>query len=170
MEAIRTDGTVVDEQFAALYRQHAGRVVRLGYLLGADDPEDVAQEAFCRLYGSATQVTSPRSYLDRIVVNLVRDRAKRRRHGDAAVLLLRAGQSAEVEPSEATALRGTESRAVLEALDRLSPRQREAVILRYWADLPYAEVAAAMNVRVGTAKSAVSRGLNQMHHWLEGTR
>jgi RNA polymerase sigma factor (sigma-70 family) len=170
MQAIRFEDTAVNDEFVALFRQHAARVVRLAHLLGADDPEDVAQEAFCRLYGSATPPSTPRSYLDRIVVNLVRDRAKRRRNGQAAVLLLRAGQTAEAEPSDQTALRGTESRAVLEALDRLGPRSREAVILRYWGDLSYAEVAAAMNVRVGTAKSSVSRGLAQMHHWLEGIR
>jgi RNA polymerase sigma factor (sigma-70 family) len=170
MQAIRAQETAVADAFAALFREHAARVVRLAYLLGADDPEDVAQEAFCRLYGSTSVVTAPRSYLDRIVVNLVRDRAKRRRRGDAALVLLRAGQADAVGPSDQAALRGAESRAVLEALDRLSPRLREAVILRFWADLRYADVAAAMNVRVGTAKSAVSRGLAQMQHRLEETR
>ena len=38
--------------FDALFLGHARRVVRLAALLGADDPEDVAQEAFCRLYAA----------------------------------------------------------------------------------------------------------------------
>ena len=46
METIRHRDAAVDDEFAALFRRHATRLVRLAYLLGADDPEDVAQEAF----------------------------------------------------------------------------------------------------------------------------
>ena len=67
-------------------------------------------------------------------------------------------------------LRLADRRAVVGALERLSPRFREAVVLRYWAELPYADVASVMNVRIGTAKSAVSRGLSQMHRMLEEER
>ena len=53
----------------------------------------------------------------------------------------------------------SERRAVVEELRRLPPRQREALVLRFWLDLPLAGVADAMGVRLGTAKSSVSRGL-----------
>ncbi len=45
---------------------------------------------------------------------------------------------------------------------RLPRRQREALVLRYWLDLPFAEVAEVMGVRPGTAKSQVSRGLSAL--------
>jgi RNA polymerase sigma factor (sigma-70 family) len=170
METIRPRDAAVDDEFAALFRQHATRLVRLAYLLGADDPEDVAQEAFCRLYDRPGAVEQPRAYLDRVVVNLVRDRARRRHRRDAAILLMRPGLTPASEPSDGAMLRLADRRAVVGALERLSPRFREAVVLRYWAELPYAEVASAMNVRVGTAKSAVSRGLAQMHRMLEEER
>jgi DNA-directed RNA polymerase specialized sigma24 family protein len=67
--------------FDALFVANARRVTRLAALLGAADPEDLAQEAFCRLYqararldGSAERTVA---YLNRIVVNEVRSRARR---------------------------------------------------------------------------------------------
>jgi RNA polymerase sigma factor (sigma-70 family) len=50
-------------------------------------------------------------------------------------------------------------REVVEALAGLPPRQREALVLRYWLDLPLAAIADAMGVRIGTVKSQISRGL-----------
>jgi DNA-directed RNA polymerase specialized sigma24 family protein len=48
---------------------------------------------------------------------------------------------------------------VIAELTRLPQRQREALVLRFWLDLSLADVADAMGVRLGTAKSQVSRGL-----------
>ncbi|MDL4821021.1 sigma-70 family RNA polymerase sigma factor [Actinomadura opuntiae] len=53
-------------------------------------------------------------------------------------------------------------RRVLRALARLAPRQREAIVLRYYLDLPEAEIASAMGVGVGTVKSTLSRGLTAL--------
>ena len=41
----------------------------------------------------------------------------------------------------------------------VSARQREALVLRFWMDLPLAAIADAMGVRMGTVKSQISRGL-----------
>jgi DNA-directed RNA polymerase specialized sigma24 family protein len=55
---------------------------------------------------------------------------------------------------------GPEDRSeLLDALDRLGPRQRAVVVLRYWLDLSEAETAAALNCSVGTVKSQASRAL-----------
>ena len=48
------------------------------------------------------------------------------------------------------------------ALSALPRRQREAVALRYLADLPEAETAGAMGCTVGTVKSTVARGLDRL--------
>ncbi len=63
-----------------------------------------------------------------------------------------------------------DAREVLDALAQLSSRHREALVLRYWLDLTEVEMAAAMNVRVGTVKSHVSRGLHALGQILEGSR
>ena len=141
--------------FDVLFVAHARRVVRLAALLGADDPEDVAQEAFCRLYAARERLEGDGNrvvaYLNRIVVNDVRSRARRSQTARGSAHLLAA-------PRPVPGTEG-ERQAVLEELGRLPPRQREALVLRFWLDLPLARVAEAMDIRLGTAKSQVSRGL-----------
>ena len=72
---------VDDQEFDGLFLAHASRVTRLAALLGADDAEDVAQEAFCNLYAARSRLRANESdvvaYLNRIVVNEVRSRARR---------------------------------------------------------------------------------------------
>lgn len=138
--------------FDDYYLAHVARVVRLAALLGAVDPEDVAQEAFCRLFASQDRLEGdPTPYLNRIVVNEVRSRARRAGTARDRAHLLR--PVADALPA------WDERRAVVEELGRLPRRQREALVLRFWLDLPLAQVAEAMGVRLGTAKSMVSRGL-----------
>ncbi len=152
-------GTTVDRDvdFDALFFAHAARLVRLAALLGDDDPEDVVQEAFCKLYAARARLHADEAkvvaYLNKIVVNEVRSRHRRRlvARRDAHLLV-----GADV-PDHAP---GHDDRsAVGQALAALPPRQREALVLRFWMDLPLAAIAEAMGVRVGTVKSQVSRGL-----------
>ncbi len=160
----------VQEDFRALFDDHAARVVRLAWLLGADDPEDVAQDAFIRLYERRERlatVDDVAAYLNRTAVNLVRDRHRRRVSGRSALLRLRRDDERAAPSAEDLSLRRRERHRVLDALDLIAPRRREAVVLRYWLDLPYSEIAAAMGTSVGAAKSAVSRGLDDLHTHLE---
>lgn len=145
-----------DVDFDAIYAGHVARLVRLAALLGADDPEDVAQEAFVRLYAARSRVREPElvPYLNRIAVNEVRSRARRRQTAIGKRHLLTALTSTPGPTGERT--------AVLAAVARLPQRQREAVVLRYWLDLPFDQVAQAMGVTAGTAKSQVSRALRTL--------
>jgi RNA polymerase sigma factor (sigma-70 family) len=158
---VRGSSVEVDSAFVAVFRTNATRVVRLAALLGAADPEDAAQEAFVRLYavyGSRIAADADAGpYLNRVVVNLVRSRQRRvvvagRRLADLAVASVH-------DSAEVTAVRRADRHEVLAALAALPHRRREAVVLRYWLDLPYADIADAMGVSPGTAKSLVSRGL-----------
>jgi RNA polymerase sigma factor (sigma-70 family) len=141
--------------FDALFVAHAGRITRLAALLGAADPEDLAQEAFCRLLQAKARLDgSPErtvAYLNRIVVNEVRSRARRDQTARRSAHLLPVPRALSGD--------GGDRQAVIEELSRLPLRQREAIVLRFWLDLSLADVAAAMGVRLGTAKSQVSRGL-----------
>ena len=143
------------EEFDELFYGHASRITRLAALLGAEDPEDVAAEAFCRLYAARGRLHGDQAktiaYLNRIVVNEVRDRFRRRRHAASRAHLVPLGSP--------TAGADGVRVAVLAAMGSLPPRQREALVLRFWLDLPVAEAAHAMGVRPGTVKSLVSRGL-----------
>ena len=148
--------TVDEERFAALFFAHSGRLVRLAVLLGADDPEDVAQEAFCKVYAARERLRASdgeaAGYLTRTLVNEVRSRQRRTgvaRRKHHLLLVDDVVRGADVGDRD----------AVLTAVRGLPPRQREAVVLRYWLDLPLADIADAMGVRLGTAKSQLSRGL-----------
>jgi len=155
---------VDEDQFATLFFGHAVRLVRLAALLGDDDPEDVVQESFAKLYAARSRLRAGDGdrddrvvpYLNRIVVNEVRDRHRRRgvARRDAPRVAVRDVAQIAADPSDHS--------DVLAVLRTLPQRQREALVLRFWLDLPLAGVAEAMGVRIGTVKSQISRGLDAM--------
>jgi RNA polymerase sigma-70 factor (sigma-E family) len=146
-----------DEEFDDFMRGRWPAMVRLAYALTGDvgHAEDLAQSAFARAYASWGRVRragDPDAYVRRIVINANRSRFRGRRvteelRGDLAESL--GGQ--QPGPEERSAL--------LDALNRLGPRQRAVIVLRYWLDLSEAETAAALNCSVGTVKSQASRAL-----------
>jgi RNA polymerase sigma-70 factor (sigma-E family) len=153
---------VADADVAALFRVRYLDMVRLAGLLGADDPEDIAQEAFARLMHKHPGLDDPVPYLRAIVCNLTRNRHRHLR-------VVRAKTPGEVpEPSsEHAAIVREEHAEVIAALATLPARRREAIVLRYWLDLSEREIAAAMGVSVGTVKSQISRGLAAVAEILE---
>jgi RNA polymerase sigma factor (sigma-70 family) len=150
---------------AELFRTRYLGMVRLAGLLGADDPEDIAQEAFARLMKAGAQTrpdTDPTPYLRTIVCNLTRNRHRHLR-------VVRAKTPAGVdEPStEHAAILREDHAEVIAALAELPVRRREAIVLRYWLDLSEREIAQTMGVSPGTVKSHVSRGLATLAKALE---
>jgi RNA polymerase sigma factor (sigma-70 family) len=155
---------------ADLFRASYPGMVRLAGLLGADDPEDIAQEAFARLMQKAPPPDDPAPYLRTIVCNLTRNRHRhlrmaRAKQGTGGSL---AAQVA-VPSSEQTAILREDHAEVIAALATLPPRRREAIVLRYWLDLSEREIAQTMGVPRGTVKSHVSRGLAALARALEVT-
>ncbi|MGZ4443712.1 MAG: sigma factor-like helix-turn-helix DNA-binding protein [Nocardioidaceae bacterium] len=93
------------------------------------------------------------AYLDRLVVNEVRSRKRRRTTARRRAHLL------DARPlCDPTAAQGDRA-AVLAALGQLPARRREALVLRFWLDLPVQQIADAMGTRPGTVKSQLSRGM-----------
>jgi RNA polymerase sigma factor (sigma-70 family) len=132
-------------------------MVRLAGLLGADDPEDIAQEAFVRLMNKRPRLDDPQAalpYLRAIVCNLTRNR-----HRQLRVIRQRTPAGVAEGSSEQAAIVAEDHREVIAALAQLPVRRREAIVLRYWLDLPEREIAAAMGVSAGTVKSQISRGM-----------
>ncbi|ETA00719.1 DNA-directed RNA polymerase specialized sigma subunit, sigma24 [Frankia casuarinae] len=151
---------------ARLFNTHYVSLVRLAALLGADDPEDIAAQAFYELYRRWRKLrdsTATLPYLRSIVCNLTRMRL---RH--LQVVRKNMGwPSDQVESAETQALLRHEQRAVVVALQRLSPRQREALVLRYWLDLKESEIAAVMGISCGAVKSHVARGMTALSRAME---
>ena len=157
------------QAFAALFDEAFETMKRLAYLLGADDPENIAQEAFVRLHRRSRMLRDPHAaigYLRTTVVNLTRSR---HRHLSVARRLA-PDAPPDVASAEHDAVRRESHRELLEAVGRLSARHREALVLRYWLDLTEAEMAEVMGVSRGAVKSHVSRGLDALAALLEGSR
>lgn len=150
------------DDFTGLFVGHYQQLLRLSVLLLGDLPaaEDVVQEAFIRVHGALRRrrVDDPVAYLRQTVVNLSRSDLRRqlvaRRH---ASKLMPDAASAEDEAFLAVA-----RQEVIRALRSIPARQREAVVLRYWADLPEASVARLMGISVGAVKGYISRGLARL--------
>ncbi|HEY2264308.1 MAG TPA: sigma-70 family RNA polymerase sigma factor [Streptosporangiaceae bacterium] len=149
-----------------LFRTRYLEMVRLAGLLGADDPEDIAQEAFTRLM--RRHLDEPRAavgYLRAIVINLTRNR-----HRHLGVVRRRTPAAVDEASSEQAAIVREDHREVIAALAALPARRREAIVLRFWLDLPEREIAAAMGVSPGTVKSHVSRGMAELTVALKSVR
>ena len=153
-------GLEARQHVSALYRMHALALVKLAVLMTGDQPtaEDVVQDAFLGLYRrwqTLQDVDKAVGYLRSSVLNGCRSvhRVRFRRQG------ITLDPPEPADSAEAEALLGEAHREVLAALRRLPPRQREAVVLRYYLDMTEEQAAQAMGVSKGTVKSATSRGI-----------
>jgi RNA polymerase sigma-70 factor (sigma-E family) len=152
----------------ALYQLHAVGLIRLALVMLGDRPsaEDAVQDAFCALYrrwDSLADESRALYYVRASVLNNCRSMLRRRirasRRNASRGLV-------DAWSAESVVLLAEEHRQVLDALRRLPRRQREALILRYYEDLPPAEVARSMNVTSGTVKSTTSRALAELARML----
>jgi RNA polymerase sigma-70 factor (sigma-E family) len=147
----------------ALFRAHAVGLVRTAVLLLGDQAsaEDVVQDVFARLQRSPERLrtaNNPVPYLRMAVVNGCRSVHRSRRRA----FLLRVPHEPPVWSAEAAVLAGEDRRAVLAAVSRLSGRQREVLVLRYYTGLTDQEIAAALQVSRGTVSSTMSRALGAL--------
>lgn len=144
------------DTFEAFYRAEYPGAVRLAWLLTRDASvcEDVVQDAFTRLHGRYDTVEWPAAYLRVAVVNGCRERHRRVERGERRLRLVHAG-------SEDHAVLGT-SAEIVDVLHRLPERQRAALVLRYWADLPEADIAEALGVKPSSVRTLVARGLDAL--------
>ncbi|MEN3271838.1 MAG: hypothetical protein V7636_599 [Actinomycetota bacterium] len=143
-----------------LFRTEQRNLLRLATLLLGDRgaAEEVVQDAFVKLHLSWRRLRDPdraAAWLRSAVLNgarsQLRRRGVRRRHREVDV-----GAAASAESG---ALAEDGRARVLAALRQLPARQREAVVLRYYADLSEAEIAVAMGVSAGSVKTHAHRGL-----------
>jgi RNA polymerase sigma factor (sigma-70 family) len=151
---------------AVLYRQHHADLVRLALLLVGDRgcAEDVVQDVFTRLCarGLVLQRDSTLAYVRTAVVNGCRS-VLRRRALARRVAISRAVPWRDIQDSaEQTAILAEDRREVLAALAGLPSRRREVLVLRFYLNLPVAEVAAMFGISQGSVKSATARGLEAL--------
>ena len=138
----------------------------VGYLCSTTgDPElaeELAQEAFVRLFARWYAVRHPQAYLYLTATNLARRHWRRRRSEQAALVRSRPLPSDESAPAYDPAL--------ADALARLPRRQRQVVVLHYLADLPVGEVARLLHLAPGSVKRLLHHARAALAQMLEDSR
>jgi RNA polymerase sigma-70 factor, ECF subfamily len=139
----------------AVYRSQAARFRGLAAAVaGADAASDVVQEAFAlalRRRASWRGEGPLEAWLWRLVLNAARDAERRRvRRERLAARLFRLFER-DTAPARSV------DRTLAEPLRRLPSRQRDCVVLRYYGDLSYAEIAGVMGIEVGTVGALLSK-------------
>jgi RNA polymerase sigma-70 factor (ECF subfamily) len=173
--------------FERLVNERSGDVYALLYRLTADAEEarDLTQETFLRAFQSISRFRGEanlKTWLYRIAINQARNRWRwwRRRRRDATVsldgsdrpdeqaLTGRLRNEAAVDPEQETLAHEREQQ-LREALLGLRRSYREAVILRDVEGFSYEEIAATLQINIGTVKSRLSRGRLELRKKLEGS-
>jgi RNA polymerase sigma-70 factor (sigma-E family) len=173
MERSRSRATA-RQDFDRFVADSADGLLRAAYLITWDlaDAEDLVQECLlkvARRWPRVRKMDHPAAYARTVLVHSALDEGTRRSR-----------RRTELGPSAATLLEAREdenafrvigqveaSADLMHALEELPPRQRVALVLRYFEDLNEAEVAAHMGCSVGTVKSTTSRALDRLRGAIE---
>jgi RNA polymerase sigma-70 factor (sigma-E family) len=145
-----------DDEFAQFFTSRFDQARRTAHALCGNwgEAEEIAQHAFVRMYGNWPRVRREGAdgYLRTVVTRIFLDSRRRGRRREHVVAqppdrAVHADTSAE------------ERQPLLEALQRVPPRQRAVLVLRFVHDLSVEQVAETLRCSTGTVKSQTSRGL-----------
>ncbi|MFI7274284.1 SigE family RNA polymerase sigma factor [Streptomyces sp. NPDC049879] len=164
------EGTTIDF-LTETYRAHYRSLLGLAALLLDDTAscEDVVQEAFIRVHSARSRVRDPEktlAYLRQTVVNLSRSTLRRRILG----LKLLSKPLPDMASAEEGAYEKLERADLIKAMRGLQRRQREVLVLRYFADMTEAEVAKTLGISAGSVKAYGSRGIAALRVAMEDAR
>ena len=159
-----------DQAFAVIIGPRLDRAYGLAFhLLGhGPDAEDACQEALLAAWSAWPRLRDPArfdAWFDRILVNTCIEHLRRTAR--------RPQVSLPDDPviADRDALAGTADKDALgQALGRLSPEHRAAVVLRYWADLSTEAIAERLDVPAGTVRSRLHYALGALRAELESER
>jgi len=174
--------------FETLVNERSGEIFGLLYRLteNAEEARDLTQETFLRAFQSIVHFRGEsdlRTWIYRIAINQARNRWRwwRRRRREATVSidapeigggrlgLVATLKSNTVRDPEQDALLSERERALKKALGSLRRVYREAVILRDIEGFAYEEIATTLDISVGTVKSRLARGRQELRRKLEGS-
>jgi len=164
------------QAFDEVYERFGEMVYHLAVRLAGNREEaaDLTQEIFLRIFrhlGSFGGRSTLKTWVFRIAINHCRDRLSRRHPAMQSIDVENGeGGVAIADPArgpEALALAADEGRRVAAGLTRIPAVFREAVVLRDLEGLSYDEIAEVLGVRVGTVRSRIARGRDQLRILLE---
>jgi RNA polymerase sigma-70 factor (ECF subfamily) len=165
------------EAFRELVERHSPRLFRLAYRMTGveEDAEDVVQETFLRAYRNLSRFEERAEFstwLHRIAANCAVDLTRRcparteSLDATEGEFLPESLESSSPPAPERQAIASEAGRHVAAALRLLSPMERVAFVLRHFEDKPIAEIAQALEVRVGAAKNCVFRAVSKLRREL----
>jgi RNA polymerase sigma-70 factor (ECF subfamily) len=155
------------EAFAALFEQYKNLVYKTAYLLLGDahEAEDALQEVFLQVHKSLSSFDARKgaftTWLYRITLNFCLNHRRRRQHHSSLE---------DVSPTPATnfpSAQMAEEDSLWQATRSLSDKQQAVLILRYYWELPYAEMASILEVPLGTVKSRLDLALKTLRKIME---
>lgn len=161
------------EMLTPLVERHHARLIGYLYRLSGGErtlAEDWAQESFMRLLRQISQYVYPRPfkpYLYAIATNIARDHFKSAGARAGSLPLDHADRMVADQPSpEQTVAADQQVQQVILTLRELPDHQREVLILRYYEEWSLAEIAAALDIPLGTVKSRLSLALKRLRELL----
>lgn len=170
-----------------IVQQYNRRIYNICYRFSgsADDAADLTQEVFIKMYRTLSTFDTTRAslmtWVTTVTRNLLVDHFRKGKYdritdsldatpGNQDEGLTLAEQLEDKSASPETKMRSQETQKLVhEALKRLSPELREAVILRDLQDLDYKDIAKVLNVPEGTVKSRINRGRTELARLLQRT-
>jgi RNA polymerase sigma-70 factor (ECF subfamily) len=159
------------EAFGRLIEAYQGPVFNLAYrmLSNADEAEQAAQEAFIRAWTRLDSYNPQHKFSTWLLsitsnycIDLIRKRRKQLLSLDGPLPPHPALTSEQSKGPEAQAVQGEQQRVVQALLETLPEEYREAVVLRYWYDMSYDEIADVMKTTVSAIKSRLFRARRQL--------
>lgn len=163
----------MEPDWAAFYVEHRRALSTYALALTRDPAaaQDLLQDVLLRLMQEAPAPRHPRAYVLRCLRNRAID--LRRRAGPASLPLDAAGPALEAaplplfDPQRATTEQRDEIDRVMAALQGLADEPREAIVLKIFAGLTFAEIAETLGKPLGTVTSHYERGLRRLRELLE---
>jgi RNA polymerase sigma-70 factor (ECF subfamily) len=167
-------GRISDEAFERAVVDYRERIflVMLKYVRNREDAKDLTQEAFVRAFKSRHSFRGESglyTWIFRIAVNLAINHRTRSR--DNRLLSLEYSPDLRVDADPARDITNREIGKIVDrAVEKLPGRQRMAFVLRYYEEMPFAEVAETMGVTEGAAKANYHQAIRKLQKGLEPYR
>jgi RNA polymerase sigma-70 factor (ECF subfamily) len=151
--------------FTTLVERYRVAALRLAYGIAGNEAEDAVQDAFVKAFRKLDTFrpeSAFRPWLFTIVANEARNRRRSMSRRVSLDLRVRDEAHAVGAASDMLAIEHEQRRLLVAAVNNLSDHHREVVALRFFAGLSEEETAAVLSCPAGTAKSRLSRALDQL--------
>ncbi len=156
------------EAFAIIFEQYKNLVYKTAYLMLGEsaEAEDALQEIFLQVYKSLSGFDPGKAkfttWLYRVTFNYCLNQRRKKRP-----FLLPLEDLSPTLKSEFPGTQLAEDEALHQAIGTLTDKQRAVLILRYFWDLPYAEIAQILDIPLGTVKSRIDLALRTLRKVIE---